>query len=398
MKITSVRPVIVNFPRLEQPKARADNWHKYMPRGLPMNRFEDYPPTLPGKTPGFRGREVWVQVTAEDGTYGLGRTSFGSPVAELISTEYAELLIGRDALATEFLNGLMWEASRRYGTLGHACVAISGVDLALWDLKGKLLDLPVCRMLGGPSRTKVPLYATTNDVEWALELGFKAIKLPNEVHWSQGLDGLHILEEQASKARELVGPNIDLMLNPVMAFDVEFGIRVAEILKKYNFRWMEEPLIPENIRGLSAIKQAVPTMAIATGEDHHTRYPFLEMLQQQAVDIVQPDVQWCGGMSELVKINTIAEAHGIKCVPHAAMNTPFGQHAVAALVNCPLGEFHISSDVGVPLQYGHHIPGSSVPKDGYIEVSDAPGFGIEVKDEWISNWVSELRKADESFY
>jgi L-rhamnonate dehydratase len=332
MKITSVRPVNVAFERTPAPKGIKDNWHNYLPRGLPMNRFEDYPPTLPGRTPGFRGREVWVQVTAENGTFGLGRCSFGAAVAELVASEYAELLIGRDAMATEFLNGLMWEASRRYGTLGHASVAISGIDLALWDLKGKLLEQPVYRLLGGPSRSKIPLYATTNDVEWALELGFTSIKLPNQIHWSQGLDGLHILEDQVARAREIVGPKVDLMLNPVMAFDTEFAIRVAELLKRYAFRWMEEPLIPENIRGLAAIKRAVPTMAIATGEDHHTRYPFLEMLREGAVDIVQPDVQWCGGLSELVKINAIAEAHGIKTIPHAGTNTPFGQHACAALV------------------------------------------------------------------
>ena len=88
----------------------------------------------------------------------------------------------------------------------------------------------------------------------------------------------------------------------------------------------------------------------------------------------------------------------MKAVPHAAMNTPFGQHAVAALVNCPLGEFHISSDVGVPLDHAHLIPGSAVPKDGFIEVSDAPGFGIEVREEWIAPWRSQPVRPGESFY
>lgn len=398
MKIVDVRPVDVAFPKRPPPKGRRESWNNSLPRGLPINRFEDYPPTLPGRTPGFRGREVWVKVTAEDGTFGLGRCSFGAPVAELVASDYAPLLVGRDALSSEFLNGLMWEASRRYGSLGHAAVAISGIDLALWDLKGKLLGQPVYRLLGGPSRQRVPLYATTNDVDWALELGFTSIKLPNPVHWSEGLDGLHTLEEQVARARELVGPRVDLMLNPVMAFDVEFAIRVAELLKRYGFRWMEEPLIPEDIRGLTAIKRAVPSMPIATGEDHHTRYPFLEMLREGAVDIVQPDIQWCGGLSELVKINALAEAHGIKTMPHAAMNTPFGQHAVVALVNCPMGEFHIGSDVGVPLEQAHRIPGSAVPRDGYIEVSDAPGFGIEVKEEWITNWRAKPEGPANAFY
>jgi len=398
MKIVDVRPVNVAFPERPAAKGTSPNWHSYMPRGLPMNRFEDFPPTLPGLTPGFRGREVWVKVTAEDGSFGLGRCSFGAPVASLVAQDFAALLVGRDALATEFLNGLMWEASRRYGITGHAAVAVSGVDLALWDLKGKLLEQPVYRLLGGPSRSRIPLYATTNDIEWALELGFTSIKLPNEVHWSQGLDGLHRLEEQAARSREIVGPSVDLMLNPVMCFDVEFAIRVAEILKRYGFRWMEEPLVPDNIRGLGTIRQAVPGLAIATGEDHHTRYPFLEMLRTGVVDIVQPDIQWCGGLSELVRIDTLAEAHGIKTVPHAAANTPFGQHALAALLNCPLGEFHISSDVGVPLDQGHLIPGTAAPVGGWLEVSDAPGFGIEVQADWITDWTPAEPADGGSFY
>jgi L-rhamnonate dehydratase len=121
------------------------------------------------------------------------------------------------------------------------------------------------------------------------------------------------------------------------------------------------------------------------------------MLRQEVVDIVQPDLQWCGGLSEVVKINTIAEAHGVKCIPHAAMNTPFGQHAVAALVNCPLGEFHISSDVGVPLDHADLIPGTAVPKDGFVEVSDVPGFGIEAEAGWITDWAPP-RAGGEHFY
>lgn len=392
MKIRDVRPVLIDLLHSQKASGGERSWHQYLPRGLPINKFDEFPATALERTPGFDVQPVWVQISSEDGTFGLGRCSFGSAVADLIQEEFAPLLVGRDVFATELLNGILWEASRRHGAQGLSSVAISGIDLALWDLKGKLLDRPVYSLLGGPSRRRIPCYATTNDVEWALELGFKAIKLPNSVHWTHGLDGLHRIEQQAAAARDKVGPRIDLMLNPVMCFDVEYAVRVAEILRRYNFRWMEEPLVPEDIRGLAALKRAVPWMGIATGEDHRTRYPFVEMLTQQAVDIVQPDLEWCGGVSEAVKINTLAEAHGIKTMPHASMNTPFGQHFVAALPNCPLGEFHIGSGAGVPLETAERIPGLVVPKDGYVEVSDAPGFGIEVTPTSIRDWTSQKRR------
>jgi L-rhamnonate dehydratase len=387
VKVIEISTVEVDLPRPEpRTPARRANWNDYAPRGLPANKYDAFPPGLPIDTPGFSGKPVWVKVTAEDGSWGLGRCSFGRPVAALIEDHLGPLVVGRDCFATEMLNDLMWQSSRRHGTLGLSAVAQSGIDLALWDLKGKLLGQPVYRLIGGPSRERITCYCTSDDLDWSLELGFEAFKITNPVHYRQGRAGLDILEQKVAAAREQVGRAAELMLNPVMAFDVEFTVRVAERLRPYELRWIEEPLIPEDIEGYAAIKRAVPWQTIATGEDHHTRIPFRQLVERRCVDIVQPDLQWCGGLTEALKIYAIAEAAGIRTIPHGTLNTPYGQHFAFAMPDCEPAEFHLSSPVGVPLAEVVPIPGMAVPHDGHLVPSDAPGFGIEIPEHALVPW------------
>ncbi|MFP3896694.1 MAG: mandelate racemase/muconate lactonizing enzyme family protein [Anaerolineales bacterium] len=387
MKIHKIEAVNVDLPPLE-PKTppRRQSWREYAPIGLPMNKYPDYPPDLPRKTPGIGGRPVWVRVTAEDGTWGLGRTSFGEPVAALVDYHYAPLLEGRDCFATEMLNDMMWRSSKRHGSLGLSSCAQSAIDLALWDLKGKLLQEPVYRLLGGPSHEKIRCYCTGDDLDWSMELGFEAFKITNPVHYEQGIEGIDMVEEKVARAREMVGSSAELMINPVMAYDVEFTIRLAERLRPYELRWLEEPLFPEDLAGHIQIRKAISWIPIATGEDHHTRIPFRQLVEHRCVDVVQPDLHWCGGLTEALKIYHIAEAAGIKTSPHGGCNSPFGQHFCHALPEVTYGEFHLSTPVGVPLEEMGRIPGMAVPQGGYLTPSDAPGFGMEIAEEWITPW------------
>ena len=203
-----------------------------------------------GRMPGANTSEdVWVQVTAEDGTWGLGQCSFGEPTAALIDYHFGPLLEGRDCMALEYLNDLMWRSTQRFGAGGLATVAQSGIDLALWDLKGKLLGQPVYSLIGGPCRDKALIYCTSDDLDWSKELGFKHFKVSNPAHYDEGIDGINIVEEHIARAREEVGPDAELMYNPVMSFNVEFTIRLAERLRPYGLRWLEEPLIPTDLEG-----------------------------------------------------------------------------------------------------------------------------------------------------
>ena len=228
-----------------------------------------------GRMPGANTWErVWVQVTAEDGTWGLGECSFGEPVAALVDFHFGPLLEGRDCLALEFLNDLMWRSTQRFGAGGIATVAQSGIDLALWDLKGKLLGQPVYSLIGGPCRDKALVYCTSDDLDWSQELGFECFKVSNPAHYDEGLDGINLVEEHIAKAREAVGPNAELMYNPVMSFNVEFTVRLAERLRPYNLRWLEEPLIPTDLEGHIELRNAINWVPLATGEDHHGRWTF----------------------------------------------------------------------------------------------------------------------------
>ena len=386
MKIQSIRTVRLNIPRHpRKTPSRRPAWNRTAPRSLPINYYPEFS-RLPGEMPSMGGGAVWVQVTAEDGTWGLGQCSFGEPSAAVIKTVYAPLLEGRDCFATEYLNDLMWRSSQRLGDAGHATVARSAIDLALWDLKGKLLEQPVYRLLGGPCRDSITCYATGDDLDWAMELGFESFKLTNPVHYREGTEGLNRLEEKVSRARDTVGLDAELMLNAVMSYNLDYAIRVAERLRPFSMRWLEEPLVPGDLEGHIQLKKSVPWMPIATGEDHHGRHVFRQLVEHRCVDVLQPDLSWCGGLSEAVKIYTIGEAAGIQTIPHGGANSPFGQHFALAMPESQMAEFWLGSDPGVPLEEVRVIPGMSVPVNGKVTPSDAPGFGMEIDEEWIEPW------------
>jgi L-rhamnonate dehydratase len=385
MKITSIECLRLSIPPLERPTPPRGPAKPKSANPRPINKYPEMPRGR-SEMPGDVNGEMWVRITAEDGTYGLGRCHFGNFVEPVVRGLYGPLIIDRDCMATEFLNDLMWRASQRLGASGITSFARSAIDLALWDLKGKLLDTPVYRLLGGPSRSHLECYVTTTDIEWAMELGFRAFKIGNTAHYDDGIAGLNRLEDKVAAARVAVGADAELMLNTVMGYNVEFAVRVMERLRPYNLRWIEEPLMPHDIAGLRAIKQAVPSIPIATGEDHKGRHAFKDLIDSRAVDIVQPDLRWCGGLTEALKIYTLAEASGLSTFLHAGATQPAGQHFCLAMPEAGLAEFVMFSPAGVPLNEVVRIPGVPLPRDGRLTPSDAPGFGLEIPAAWFSTW------------
>ncbi len=385
MKITQVRVVSLQLPETKpRTPPRRPAWSQQTPRATPLAKYRDEFYTQPGAYPGMGGGPVWVQVIAEDGTWGLGRCQFGRPTVAIIEDIYAPLLIGRDCFAIEYLNDLMWRATQGVGSAGHADIARSGVDLALWDLKGKLLEQPVYRLIGGPSRDAIELYATGDDLDWSQELGFKRFKLTNQAHYEMGIAGLNLMEAKVASARDQLGYDVELMINPVMAFNLTYAVQMAERLRSYRLSWLEEPFIPPDLESHIELKRAVPWMPIATGEHHHGRHAFRQLIEHRAVDVVQPDILWCGGLTEALKIYTIAEAAGIPTILHGGGNTPFGQHFSFAMPESPMTEYWLGTDPGVPLAEVCPIPGMAMPIDGKIVPNDAPGFGMEIRADWVT--------------
>jgi len=199
----------------------------------------------------------------------------------------------------------------------------------------------------------------------------------------RGITALNLMEDKVAATREQIGAEAELMINPVMAYNLSFAVQMAERLRPYHLRWMEEPLIPPDLEGHIALKRAVPWMPIATGEDHHGRHAFRQLIENRAVDVVQPDISWCGGLSEALKIYTIAEAAGIPTILHGGCNSPFGQHFSLAMPESPFAEYWLGTDPGIPLAELQPIPGMAMPAGGQLIPNDAPGFGMDIKADWI---------------
>ena len=322
-------------------------------------------------------------VTAEDGSWGFGIARYGAPVIAIINDHIAPLLIDENCMAIEKLWDMMLRIVSPYGAQGLGAYAMSAVDLALWDLKGKLLDCPVYELIGGPARDRQTCYATGNDTDWQLELGFKAVKLACPYGTADGLDAITRNEALVARTREMIGPNVELMLDCWMAFDVEFTVRLAERLRPYGLKWLEDCLMPEEVDGWGVLRQRLPWQTLATGEHWYTPVPFAAAAARHVVDIFQPDIAWVGGLTALIKICHLAEAAGIAVIPHAAMNTPYGQHACIAMPNIPWGEFFLGSAPGIPLAEVTLFPGQAVPRGGELVPREGPGFGLGVTKEWL---------------
>jgi L-rhamnonate dehydratase len=325
-----------------------------------------------------------VQIPAEDATYGLGSFAHGQLGAALIDYFYAPLIEGRDAFAIELINDLIWRSQETFQG-GIATAARSGVDLALWDLKGKLLERPVYELIGGPSRDSVEMYVTGDDLEWMMELGFKRFKVSCPFFYEEGSEGLDRLEQHVARSREIVGDDNELIINPVMSFNADLALRVAERLRPYKLRWFEEPLPPWDLEGHRELKRAMTWTALATGEHHYGRKAFQQLIAARAVDIVQPDIEWTGGLSEVLKIYTYAEAAGIETITHMGGNTAWGQHFAFAMPESSQAEWFLNTDVGQPIA-DKLMPGVPAAVDGKVVPSDAPGFGLEIPEYWIVPW------------
>ena len=382
MKITALRAVRLNRPphTPATPPSRR-SWWQDAEVANPVSYYPRFKPHRNLWLPPFE--ETYVQVTLEDGTTGLGLTHHGRVTAALIDDYFAPRLLGEDGLAVERLNDLMRRLSVPYGETGLASYAVSAIDLALWDARGRAYGKPVYELLGGGGREPLALYATGNDLDWYLELGFRAFKLACPYGPADGLDGLRKNEAFVAKARETIGPDCDLMLDCWMAFDVEYAVQLAERLRPYKLTWMEECLIPEDYDAHVALRERLPWQTLSTGEHWTTTFPFQWAASHHVVDILQPDIAWCGGLTACWKIAGIGQAAGMRIILHGGANNVFGHHFSYASQAAHLAEFFVGTQPGVPLEEAGHLPGMALPKNGTLLPNDAPGFGLEVPADWL---------------
>ena len=387
MKISEIRAVTVELaPNITtKPRVERQDTDGFI---SPMRRY----PEFRRADWSNRWRRTVCVVTAEDGTWGMGVTINSDPVNSIINDHFGQVLTGQNCMATEKLWDLMRRISSPYHTAGMASYAISAVDNALWDLKGKILGRPVYELLGGPQKDKIFCYAsntdvswgTPNSIDWFLELGFRAVKLFLRYGPEDGIEGINRDAEIVAATREQIGDDVELMVDAWMSLNVEYIVRLVEALKPYRIKWLEDYLMPEDMESYAKVRQRVPGQVLATGEHWYTIHPFAQAARQGLVDIFQPDINWVGGVTASVRICHIAEAHGQSVISHGGMNIPYGQHLSYAMPAIAWGERSEGvAPPGVPLEEMVVLPGTPVIKGGYLIPSDAPGFGLEISKEWL---------------
>lgn len=316
-----------------------------------------------------------VEISTDRGVKGYGQGGPGG--GNVVIGHFAKLLIGEDPFAVERIWDLMWRASLHYGRAGVAIHAMSGIDLALWDLIGNALGTPVYKLLGGPVRERVPLYCTGNDIEQHVEFGFRKLKLAIPYGPADGRAGMQKNRELVQRARAALGADAEIMLDCWMAWTEAYTLEMAEMLAPLRVYWMEECLQPQEYAGFARLKKEIKTTRIATGEHEYTRFGFQHLLAHDSAAIWQPDIHWCGGLSELRKIDALASANAIPLIPHAGAD-PDAIHFAMASMNVPWGETFMPAPGGPPEVYRRFEEEKRLsrgPEGIYAQCSDRPGFG-----------------------
>ncbi|MHC4401932.1 MAG: enolase C-terminal domain-like protein [Planctomycetota bacterium] len=320
-----------------------------------------------------------VMVETDKGITGFG---YGGPgAAFVVERHLPKLLVGEDPFQVERLWDIMWRGTLYYGRKGVAVNAIGAVDNALWDLVGKALGAPVYQLLGGGGRPRVPGYCTGNNIEQAVAFGFKKLKLAVPHGPADGEEGLEKNEQLVERARRLVGPKGEIMLDCWMGLTEAYAEKLAARLAPYRVYWIEECLMPDDYAGMGRLNARIQSTRMATGEHESTRWGFELLADYQAADVWQPDMHWCGGLTELRWIDALARANNVPVIPHAGWRGG-AAHFVLANENTPWCEMFLPwpggpKEVYERFEEEHQITRGS---EGItMRPPNRPGFGFELK-------------------
>jgi L-alanine-DL-glutamate epimerase-like enolase superfamily enzyme len=334
-------------------------------------------------------RSTFCQVETDEGVTGLGGPA--SPdLAYIIQRQLAPMLIGQDPLATERI----WDVAYRtmiHGRKGPSMMALSVVDCALWDLKGKWAGAPVYRLLGGPTRETIPAYASAlgyslepdlvrNRAQEMVEQGYRATKWFFRHGPTDGPAGMARNVELVRTLREAVGPDVDIMLDCWSSWDVPYTLQMARRLEEYHPRWLEEPVLADKIDQYAEIRRHSP-IPISGGEHEYTRWGLKALMDARACDVLQPDIYWAGGISEMQKICALASAYDLPVIPHGH-STPASVNLIAAwpVTTCPMLEYLIKWNT----IHQFFLKNPIVPVNGEVTLPTAPGMGMELDASKIS--------------
>lgn len=389
MKITNIRSWVVKIPWDDNPGAGTVR--------VPIQRAF-----------------IFVQVETDAGITGWGEvTTYPGPVANRAVAAYIDQigswLCGENPENIEALWHKIFRSLTYVDTRGASTAAISAIDIALWDIRGRMLGLPIYQLFGGPVRESIAMYchpynATSPDnitaaVKEIVASGFQAFKMDPMLHNlhvgnASYLDGEIAPDAEAAAmdilaaAREAAGPGVEIMIDAHGLYNVPTAVRLANKMADYKIHWFEEPVPPESWKALKQVKEQVAT-PICTGERLHTRWEFVPVFENGLADFIMPDVTWTGGISELKKIATMAEAYYIPISPHDAsgpVNVMAGAQVMMTVPNfykLEVHRFDLSS-------YNILLDQPLEVRNGHLFVSDRPGLGIELNVDVLNQYEASL--------
>ncbi len=382
LKITGMRLVQTRQRRPLPPyKPSASAWSTQgVEVANPMSVYPEYKAMRslfnpdPGKVPSFT-----VEISTDKGIKGYGN---GGPGGGMVVMDHlSKLMAGRDPFDIERNWDICWRSTMSYGRMGVTMNAISGVDMAMWDIVGKALNMPIYRLIGGEVKERVPAYCTGNDIEQHVEFGYKKLKLAIPHGPADGRDGMKKNVELVKRARAALGPDGEIMLDCWMSWMERYTVEMCEMLEPYRVYWVEEVLQPHDYAGFGRLNATIKSTRIATGEHEYGRYGFRYLLEAKGASIWQPDIQWCGGLTELRRIGAMAAAYDIPVIPHGG-GLNGATHWTIANVNAPWAELFLPPPGGPKEAYQIHEEQyqlSRGPEGIYTRPHDRPGWGWDIE-------------------
>jgi len=340
-----------------------------------------------------------VEVETDAGITGVGTSGVGNAGTKgIIDHHFAPLVIGEDPFKIELLWSKMYRSSNRFGRRGAPIAAISGIDIALWDIMGKALNVPVYDLLGGRSKDSVQAYASrlyalkdldqlADEARGYVDQGYRMMKQRFGFGPADGPAGIKGNIALVRAVREAVGDDVELAADAYMGWDLEYAIKMERLLRPFDLRWIEEPLMPHDVTGYERLC-GVSETPISHGEHCFTRWDFAELIERRAAHILQPDINRVGGITEARKIFAMAAARDLPVVPHS--NELHNLHLVFSQLNTPFTEYFPDVELDGNTIFYEIFDGNPPVQDGQVRLESRPGLGYTLKEEVVEKMAADL--------
>jgi len=336
-----------------------------------------------------------VEMETDTGIVGLGNSALVPQlVKKTIDTYLSQMCIGENPWDYNYIFEKLYRKTHAWGRKGVGMIAISALDIAIWDILGKSTGQPVFKLLGGRTKEKIPVYVSKlysdkiesmqEEAQRYIDQGYSMMKMRFGYGPKDGVVGVRKNLSRVEAIREVIGYDRDLMLECYMGWNLEYTKRILPKLEKFEPRWLEEPVIADDLHGYAELNSG--PIPISGGEHEFSLFGFRQLLDMKAVSVIQYDTNRVGGITVAQKINSLAEAYQVPVIPHAGQMHNF--HLTMANLNCPISEYFPIHPIEVGNElFWYVFEGEPDAKDGYIDLSDdIPGLGLSLNKNHLENF------------